>query len=124
MTTASTPARGKDFSAGYEGPVRAPRGTEITAANWLLEAPKRMLMNNLDEEVAEAPEQLVVYGGTGRAARSWPPGGSPWFWSTPTASGGPARPRLHRPRPTISPSSPMPGGCWIWPGPGGSGCGA
>jgi urocanate hydratase len=51
--------------------VRAPRGTAITAANWLLEAPRRMLLNNLDPEVAEAPDRLVVYGGTGRAARSW-----------------------------------------------------
>ena len=52
-------------------PVRAPRGTEITAKSWQTEAPKRMLMNNLDPEVAERPEDLVVYGGTGRAARSW-----------------------------------------------------
>ncbi|MDJ0973963.1 MAG: urocanate hydratase [Planctomycetota bacterium] len=62
---------GHDFAAGYAGPVRAPRGTDIKAANWLLEAPRRMLLNNLDPEVAENPEQLVVYGGTGRAARSW-----------------------------------------------------
>ena len=51
--------------------VRAPRGTEITAKTWSTEAAKRMLMNNLDPEVAERPEDLVVYGGTGRAARSW-----------------------------------------------------
>lgn len=51
--------------------IRAPRGTEITAKSWQTEAPKRMLMNNLDPEVAERPEDLVVYGGTGRAARSW-----------------------------------------------------
>ncbi|HHT13616.1 MAG TPA: urocanate hydratase [Propionibacterium sp.] len=51
--------------------VRAPRGTEITAKSWATEAPLRMLMNNLDPEVAERPEDLVVYGGTGRAARSW-----------------------------------------------------
>ncbi|MCZ9310007.1 urocanate hydratase [Corynebacterium uberis] len=51
--------------------VRAPRGTEITAKSWQTEAPMRMLMNNLDPEVAERPEDLVVYGGTGRAARSW-----------------------------------------------------
>jgi DNA polymerase-4 len=57
-------------------------------------------------------------------ARPWPPGGSLWFWSTPTASSESARQQPHRPRPTISPFSPMPGGCWIWPGPGGSGCGA
>jgi urocanate hydratase len=51
--------------------VRAPRGTELTAASWQTEAPMRMLMNNLDPEVAERPEDLVVYGGTGKAARSW-----------------------------------------------------
>ncbi|MGB4629009.1 MAG: urocanate hydratase, partial [Propionicimonas sp.] len=52
-------------------PVRAPRGTTLTARSWQTEAPLRMLMNNLDPEVAERPEDLVVYGGTGRAARSW-----------------------------------------------------
>ena len=51
--------------------VRAPRGTEISAKSWATEAPLRMLMNNLDPEVAERPEDLVVYGGTGKAARSW-----------------------------------------------------
>ncbi|MEX0428204.1 urocanate hydratase [Nocardioides sp. DS6] len=53
-------------------PIRAPRGTELTARSWQTEAPLRMLMNNLDPAVAERPEELVVYGGTGRAARSWP----------------------------------------------------
>ena len=51
--------------------VRAPRGTDITAKSWLTEAPLRMLMNNLDPEVAERPGELVVYGGIGRAARDW-----------------------------------------------------
>ncbi|HEY9352788.1 MAG TPA: urocanate hydratase, partial [Nocardioides sp.] len=51
--------------------VRAPHGPEITAKNWQTEAAKRMLMNNLDPDVAERPDDLVVYGGTGRAARSW-----------------------------------------------------
>ena len=51
--------------------VRAPRGTDLTAKSWATEAPLRMLMNNLDPEVAENPEELVVYGGTGRAARNW-----------------------------------------------------
>ncbi|SDX93497.1 urocanate hydratase [Micromonospora pattaloongensis] len=55
----------------YE-PVRAPRGTARTAPGWPQEAALRMLMNNLDPEVAERPEELVVYGGTGRAARDWP----------------------------------------------------
>src|SRR5690349_2820280 len=51
--------------------VRAARGTEISAKSWLTEAPLRMLMNNLDPEVAENPDELVVYGGIGRAARDW-----------------------------------------------------
>ena len=51
--------------------VRAPRGTELRTKGWPTEAPLRMLMNNLDPDVAERPEDLVVYGGTGRAARSW-----------------------------------------------------
>jgi urocanate hydratase len=52
-------------------PVRAPRGPEISCKGWAQEAALRMLMNNLDPEVAERPDDLVVYGGTGRAARSW-----------------------------------------------------
>jgi urocanate hydratase len=50
--------------------IRAPRGTELNARSWSTEAPLRMLLNNLDSEVAERPEELVVYGGSGRAARS------------------------------------------------------
>lgn len=52
-------------------PIRAPRGTERSAKSWLTEAPLRMLMNNLDPEVAEQPDALVVYGGIGKAARTW-----------------------------------------------------
>src|SRR5512146_267602 len=52
-------------------PVRAPRGSQLTCRGWEQEAALRMLMNNLDPEVAEDPDNLVVYGGTGRAARSW-----------------------------------------------------
>jgi urocanate hydratase len=52
-------------------PVRAPRGITLTARSWTTEAPLRMLMNNLDPENAERPDDLVVYGGTGRAARDW-----------------------------------------------------
>ena len=51
--------------------IRAPRGTDRTAKSWLTEAPLRMLMNNLDPDVAEKPGELVVYGGIGRAARDW-----------------------------------------------------
>jgi urocanate hydratase len=51
--------------------IRAARGTTLSAKSWLTEAPLRMLMNNLDPEVAERPEELVVYGGIGRAARNW-----------------------------------------------------
>lgn len=52
-------------------PIRAPRGNTLTAKGWIQEAAKRMLMNNLDPEVAEKPEQLIVYGGRGKAARNW-----------------------------------------------------
>jgi urocanate hydratase len=52
--------------------IRAPRGTKLRTKGWQQEAALRMLMNNLDPEVAEAPEELVVYGGTGKAARDWP----------------------------------------------------
>ncbi|MCU1615307.1 MAG: hutU, partial [Frankiales bacterium] len=52
-------------------PVRAPRGSTLTARSWQTEAPLRMLQNNLDPDVAERPDDLVVYGGTGRAARDW-----------------------------------------------------
>jgi len=51
--------------------VRAPRGTQLTCKNWLIEAPYRMIQNNLDPEVAERPQDLVVYGGRGQAARDW-----------------------------------------------------
>src|SRR5260221_5456112 len=54
-----------------EGPFRAARGTEISCKGWQQEAALRMLMNNLDPEVAEKPQELIVYGGTGRAARNW-----------------------------------------------------
>jgi urocanate hydratase len=52
-------------------PVRAPRGKEISCRGWGQEAALRMLMNNLDPEVAERPQDLVVYGGGGKAARNW-----------------------------------------------------
>src|SRR6195256_3404181 len=51
--------------------IRAPRGSEISAKSWLTEAPMRMLMNNLDPDVAENPDELIVYGGIGKAARNW-----------------------------------------------------
>ena len=52
-------------------PIRAPRGTQLSCKSWATEGAMRMLMNNLDPEVAEHPDQLIVYGGSGRAARSW-----------------------------------------------------
>ncbi len=55
---------------GYE-PVRAPRGTTLSCKSWHQEAALRMLMNNLDPEVAEKPEELIIYGGSGKAARNW-----------------------------------------------------
>src|SRR3981189_2717990 len=51
--------------------IRAPRGNTLSCKGWQQEAAMRMLMNNLDEDVAERPEDLVVYGGTGKAARNW-----------------------------------------------------
>ena len=60
--------------------VRAPRGTTLNAKSWLTEAPLRMLMNNLDPDVAENPHELVVYGGIGRAARNWKP-----CWCSPVS---------------------------------------
>ena len=56
---------------GAYQPIRAPRGSALTCKSWHQEAAKRMLMNNLDEQVAENPAQLIVYGGSGKAARNW-----------------------------------------------------
>lgn len=67
---ADLPAQG--FDLGEPKRVRAPRGSQRTCKTWQAEAALRMLMNNLDPEVAENPDALVVYGGQGRAARSWP----------------------------------------------------
>ena len=64
MTVVTPPERGARV-------IRAPRGSELSCRGWQQEAALRMLMNNLDPEVAERPQDLVVYGGTGRAARSW-----------------------------------------------------
>jgi urocanate hydratase len=61
----------RSSSSSSYTPIRAPRGNQITCKGWQQEAAMRMLMNNLDEEVAERPQDLVVYGGTGRAARNW-----------------------------------------------------
>jgi urocanate hydratase len=68
---AAPPAQSAAVRASGARPVRAPRGTVLSARSWLTEAPLRMLMNNLDPEVAENPDELVVYGGIGRAARNW-----------------------------------------------------
>ncbi|MGI9038813.1 MAG: urocanate hydratase, partial [Gemmatimonadota bacterium] len=62
---------GHAMGEGTRGPIRAPRGAELSCKGWLQEAALRMLMNNLDPEVAEDPERLIVYGGRGQAARSW-----------------------------------------------------
>ncbi|MFQ5491128.1 MAG: urocanate hydratase [Phycisphaerae bacterium] len=67
MTAATT-----GFDIGTPKSVRAPRGPNKTCKTWQAEAAMRMLMNNLDPEVAEKPDQLIIYGGSGRAARSWP----------------------------------------------------
>ncbi len=52
--------------------IRAPRGSALSCKGWHQEAALRMLMNNLDPEVAERPDELIVYGGAGKAARNWP----------------------------------------------------
>jgi urocanate hydratase len=70
MSVTETIAARVEELCGDLSRVRAPRGTELNARSWLTEAPLRMLLNNLDPEVAEHPERLVVYGGTGKAARS------------------------------------------------------
>jgi urocanate hydratase len=59
------------MSAPKREPIRAPRGTTLSCKGWVQEAALRMLMNNLDPEVAERPDELIVYGGTGKAARNW-----------------------------------------------------
>jgi urocanate hydratase len=67
----ATPEEAPISTEGVYQPVRAPRGTRITCKGWQQEAAMRMLMNNLDEEVAERPQDLIIYGGTGKAARNW-----------------------------------------------------
>lgn len=73
MTTIPAATRAaKPFDRGTPKTVRAPRGSQITCKGWQQEAALRMLMNNLDPDVAECPKELIIYGGSGRAARSWP----------------------------------------------------
>lgn len=69
--TISTPSDREAMSAIPSGPQRAPRGKEMSCKSWAAEAALRLLMNNLDAEVAEEPEKLIVYGGSGKAARDW-----------------------------------------------------
>jgi urocanate hydratase len=71
MTDVSVQRKAAVRSGTTRGQVRAPRGTSISCKGWQQEAALRLLMNNLDPEVAERPEDLVVYGGTGKAARNW-----------------------------------------------------
>ncbi|MBB5642349.1 urocanate hydratase [Cryobacterium roopkundense] len=71
MTDSTTTTTTTTHTAHTTRPVRAARGTTLTAKSWQTEGPLRMLMNNLDPEVAERPDDLVVYGGTGKAARTW-----------------------------------------------------
>ncbi|HJX28099.1 MAG TPA: urocanate hydratase, partial [Thermoanaerobaculia bacterium] len=70
-TTTPSPTAEASTSTARPRTVRAPRGTELSCQGWQQEAALRMLMNNLDPEVAERPEDLVVYGGSGKAARNW-----------------------------------------------------
>jgi len=73
MTDLRVETRSQSLAGGEtrRAPIRAPRGSDISCKGWQQEAALRMLMNNLDPEVAERPEELVVYGGTGKAARNW-----------------------------------------------------
>ncbi len=71
MTTMTLPTRTPEIEGAAAPIVRAPRGTELSCRGWQQEAALRMLMNNLDPEVAERPAELVVYGGSGKAARDW-----------------------------------------------------
>jgi len=72
MTSSATTTHDPEIKIAREyRPIRAPRGTTLSCRGWQQEAALRMLMNNLDEEVAERPEELIIYGGTGRAARNW-----------------------------------------------------
>src|SRR6195256_2504577 len=71
MSVTETLAARVEVLCGDLSHIRAPRGTELNARQWSTEAPLRMLMNNLDAEVAENPQELVVYGGIGRGARDW-----------------------------------------------------
>jgi len=71
MRDFSSPNEYKETSMSGPRTVRAPRGTRLTCKNWLIEAPYRMIQNNLDPDVAERPDDLVVYGGRGQVARSW-----------------------------------------------------
>ena len=61
-----------DFSHATSRPVKAPQGGTLHCKNWLIKAPYRMIQNNLNPDVAERREDLVVYGGIGKAARNWP----------------------------------------------------
>src|SRR3989454_8598492 len=70
MSATDTLAARVDALCGDLSSIRAPRGLELNARSWSTEAPLRMLLNNLDREVAERPEELVVYGGSGKAARN------------------------------------------------------
>src|SRR5881275_2401331 len=70
MSTTRSLAAAVDALCGDLSSIRAPRGSELNARSWATEAPLRMLLNNLDREVAERPEELIVYGGSGKAARS------------------------------------------------------
>ena len=70
MTAIDTLQQTVESLCGDLSSIRAPRGTELNARSWATEAPLRMLLNNLDPEVAERPQELVVYGGSGKAARN------------------------------------------------------
>src|SRR3954466_3232900 len=89
--------------------VHAPRGTDLSCRGWPQEAAMRMLMNNLDPDVAERPDDLVVYGGTGRAARGWPS-----LHALVRTLPDPARDETTR-GPAAPPPGPTTSPCWSGP---------
>src|SRR3989440_2240652 len=93
MTATGTRAALVESLCGDLSRIRAPRGTELNARSWSTEAPLRMLLNNLDPEVAERPEELIVYGGSGQGARN--PAGLRAGARSPRPPAHDATPRAH-----------------------------
>ena len=108
MSVTETLAARVDALCGDLSSIRAPRGTELHARPWSTAAPLRMLLNNLDREVAEKPEELIVYGGSGRAARNHE---ALLFLSMVASSTVPARSMPQMPRCSVDSVAVIPQGC-------------